>query len=48
MEEASVWVAVAAIVAAVLFAVFSFGVAVGYRLACGLKTAGLSNEQENL
>ena len=48
MEEAYVWVAVAAIFAAVLFAVFSFGVAVGYRLACGLKTAGLSNEQEAL
>ena len=46
-----VWVGVAALLAALGFAVFSFGVLVGYKFACGMKhmkTAGLTNEQEAL
>ena len=42
------WYGIAVLIAAVVFAGFSFGVWVGYRFACGMKTAGLSNEQEAL
>ena len=45
------WAGVAALMAAIAFAVFSFGVLVGYKSACGMKsmkTAGLVNEQETL
>ena len=48
MEESLFWCGVASLFAAVLFAGFSFGVWVGWRLACSVKTAGLSNEQEAL
>ena len=45
------WAGVAALMAAIAFAVFSFGVLVGYNFACGMKrmkTAGLTNEQDVL
>lgn len=45
------WVGVAALFAAIAFAVFSFGALVGYKFASGMKhmkTAGLTNEQEAL
>ena len=48
MEESLLWCGIAALFAAVLFAVFSVGMWAGYRLANGMKTAGLSNEQEAL
>jgi hypothetical protein len=48
MEDSLFWYGIAALFTAVLFAGFSVGVLVGYKLACGLKTAGLSNEQEAL
>ncbi len=45
------WAGVAALMAAIAFAVFSFGVLVGYKFACGMKrmkTAGLTTEQDVL
>jgi len=51
MEESLFWAGVAAVMAALAFAVFSFGVLVGYKFAFGMKhmkTAGLTNEQEAL